>query len=229
MKKQISLCHLYAHEMNIYGDTGNVLVLLQRLRWRGIEVEVSQVGIGETLPPGVDIIVAGGGQDQGQSDIEPDLLSRRAEIKAMADDGVTMLLICGSYQLFGHRFVTGKNQEIKGLGVLDIETFASQERMIGNITINSLMGDLVGYENHSGQTYLGSGLQPLGTVISGGGNNGADKTEGALFNNVFGTYLHGPILPKNPHFADELIIRALSRKYGDGQTEKLEPLDDAIE
>ena len=140
----------------------------------------------------------------------------------MHDDGVTMLLVCGTYQLFGHRFVTHKNEEILGIGVLDVETFAGDERLIGNITTQTDFGPMVGYENHSGLTYVGKSAKPLGRVTSGAGNNGLDASEGAYSNNVFGTYLHGPILPKNPQFADELILRALERKYGSTEVKSLD-------
>ena len=212
--------------MNIYGDTGNVLVLARRLEWRGIEVRLKQFGVGQAVPSDIDILVAGGGQDKGQLDVAADLHDKKHDLMVMAADGVTMLLVCGTYQLFGHRFVTGANDEIKGIGIFDMETFAAQGRMIGNINIKTDFGELVGYENHSGETYLGKKDTPLGTVLSGSGNNGVDFTEGAIHNNVFGTYLHGPVLPKNPTLADELLTRALSRKYGEIT---LEPLNDKLE
>ncbi len=226
VKQTINIGHLYPKEMNIYGDTGNVLVLARRLEWRGVGVNVVPVGVGEALPGDVDIIVSGGGQDKGQLDVESDLLAKQTSLQSMADDGVVMLLICGTYQLFGHRFVTGKNEEIRGIGVLDVETFAGEERMIGNVSIDTEHGILIGYENHSGQTYLGKDATSLGSVKVGGGNNGVDGSEGAVVNNVHGTYLHGPILPKNPVFADHLIGLAMQRKYG---ASKLKELDDSAE
>lgn len=225
-KQKLTIAHLYPIEMNIYGDTGNVLALRKRLEWRGIEANVVGVGIGEAMPGDVDIIVSGGGQDRGASTVEDDLLIRKSAIQAMHDDGVVMLLVCGTYQLFGHRFVTHKNEEILGIGVLDVETFAGDERLIGNITTRSEFGPMVGYENHSGLTYIGDGAKPICRVVTGAGNNGQDRTEGAYSNNVFGTYLHGPVLPKNPQFADELILRALERKYGETE---VKPLDDSLE
>ncbi len=225
-KQSLKLAHLYPIEMNIYGDTGNVLALRRRLEWRGIEVEVVPVEIGEKLPSDIDILVSGGGQDRGASTVEDDLTARQKELQAMHDDGVVMLLVCGTYQLFGHRFVTHKNDEILGIGVLDVETYAGEERLIGNIVTRTEFGPMVGYENHSGLTYVGDQSKPLGQVIRGAGNNDQDKTEGAYSNNVFGTYLHGPVVPKNPQFADELILRALSRKYGETEVKSL---DDGLE
>ena len=145
---------------------------------------------------------------------------------ALKDDGVVMLAICGTYQLFGHRFVTGKNESINGIGLLDVETFAGQDRLIGNITTETEFGKLVGYENHSGLTYVGEGAKAFGKVLGGAGNNLSDNTEGAVDKNVFGTYLHGPILPKNAQFADELLLRALERKYG---PMTIESIDDSLE
>lgn len=226
-KQSLKIVHLYPIEMNIYGDTGNVLALRKRLEWRGIESDVVPVEIGDELPDDADIIVSGGGQDRGASNVEDDLMKRKNQLLAMHDDGVTMLLVCGTYQLFGHRFITHKDEEILGIGVLDVETFAGEERLIGNITAASeIVGHMVGYENHSGLTYIGSGASPISRVINGAGNNGQDGTEGAYSNNVFGTYLHGPIIPKNPVFADELILRALSRKYG---ITDMKSLDDGLE
>ncbi len=221
-KRSLTICHLYPAEMNIYGDTGNVLVLQQRLKWRGIEAKLVKVGSGDKLPDNVDIIVAGGGQDAGQAVVQQDLQTKASQLKAMAEDGVTMLLICGSYQLFGHRFITETGEEIKGIGVLDLETKAGDSRLIGNIVIQTPFGQVVGYENHSGRTTLGSGLTAFGTVSKGAGNNGQDQTEGASYHNVIGTYLHGPILPKNPQLADAIVIRALERKYGDGLLNQLD-------
>jgi CobQ-like glutamine amidotransferase family enzyme len=226
MVKKLKIVHLYPVEMNIYGDNGNALVLKKRLEWRGIEADVVGVEVGEDIPQDTDIIVSGGGQDTGQAKVETDLQERKTQIQSMANDGVVMLLICGTYQLFGHRFVTNKNTVIKGISVLDVETYGGEERLIGNIVTQSDFGNLVGYENHSGLTYLGAGSTALGRVLSGAGNNGKDLSEGAVTKNVFGTYLHGPILPKNPAFADEILARALDRKYG---MDNLKSLDDSIE
>ncbi len=225
VKKTITICHLYPNEMSIYGDTGNVLVLQRRLKWRGIEAKLVRVGVGDTLPKNIDIIVAGGGQDAGQSAVQKDLLRKSKDLHDLAADGVGMLLVCGTYQLFGRRFVTETGEEIKGIGLLAIETIAGPERLIGNTVIETAYGPVVGYENHSGRTTLGDGQIAFGTVTQGAGNNGVDQTEGAMHMNIIGTYLHGPILPKNPHIADLLLSRALERKYGDGV---LTELDDSL-
>ncbi len=223
--RQINIIHLYPKEMNIYGDTGNVLVLRQRAKWHGVKPNIIKIGIGEKIPLETDIIISGGGQDKGQVEVKNDLLSKRADVTKMAEDGVTILVVCGTYQLFGHRFVTNKHDAIEGLGIFDMETVAGEKRLIGNIVTKTHFGDIVGYENHSGLTKLSSEQKPFGKVIRGAGNNGTDKTEGAIRNNVFGTYLHGPLLPKNPKIADELIRRALVRKYGDAM---LKEIDDSI-
>lgn len=226
MAKPLHIVHLYAEEMNIYGDTGNRLVLQKRLEWRKLPAKVSIVGVKDKLPSDVDIIVAGGGQDAIQSDIQADFLKKGAELKAMAESGVTMLLVCGSYQLFGRRFITQTGEEIKGIGVLPLETIAGPERLIGNTIYETPLGKVVGYENHSGLTTLDDSELAFGKVIKGAGNNGRDKTEGCILNNVFGTYSHGPILAKNPHLADELLARALERQTG---KHSLKPLDNELE
>lgn len=224
--KKIHLVHLYAKEMNIYGDTGNRLVFQRRLEWRGYGVKISLIGIGDKVPTDSDIILGGGGQDKGQMIIEADLQAKADDLKNMADDGVVMLMICGLYQQFGTRFITSNGQEIKGISILPLETRAGSERMIGNTIIKTKWGELVAYENHSGLTTLADTSQTLGTVKKGAGNNGTDGTEGCVYQNVFGSYSHGPLLSKNPAFADELLSRALVRKYG---SLELETLDDSLE
>ena len=222
----LHLVHLYPVEMNIYGDTGNRLVLQRRMEWRGIELKISLVGIGDLLPKDCDIILGGGAQDAAQSAVEADLVTKAENLKRLAEGGVTMLMVCGMYQLFGRRFVTADGQDIKGLGILPLETKAGSTRFIGNTIYQTKWGEVVGYENHSGLTSLDDPSMALGTVIKGAGNNGQDKTEGCVYHNIFGTYSHGPVLAKNPRLADELISRALIRKHG--QTE-LQPLDDTLE
>ncbi len=220
----MKLVHLYPREMNIYGDTGNVIVLRRRLQWRGLPVEVVPVSVGDRLPADADILLGGGGQDAAQGEIGRDFASRGAELRAMADDGVVMLTICGSYQLLGHEFLTLEGHRIAGVGVLDVVTHGRVQRLIGNNFVDTPgVGRLVGYENHSGLTELGPGVRPLGSTQTGRGNNGRDRTEGAVRDNVIGTYLHGPLLPKNAWFADWLISAALHR---DGP---LGELDDRLE
>ena len=220
--KPLTLVHLYPREMNIYGDTGNVLVLRRRLEWRGLPVEVVPVSIGDPLPNDADILLGGGGQDAAQGEIGADFASRGAQLRALADDGVVMLTICGSYQMLGHEFITHDGIRIGGTGVLDVITRGQAERLIGNNYVDTPdAGRLVGYENHSGLTTLGPGARPLGRTQHGRGNNGKDGTEGVRRGNVIGTYLHGPLLPKNVWLADRLVELALGIE--------LEPLDDVLE
>jgi CobQ-like glutamine amidotransferase family enzyme len=224
--KPLTLVHLYPREMNIYGDTGNVLVLRKRLEWRGLPVAVVPVNIGDPLPHDADVLLGGGGQDAAQGEIGADFASRGAELRAMADDGVVMLTICGSYQMLGHEFVTQEGVRIAGVGVLDVTTHGQAVRLIGNNYVDTPdAGRLVGYENHSGLTTLGSEVRPLGRTQHGRGNNGRDGTEGAVRDNVIGSYLHGPVLAKSPRFADNLLQRAYARR---GESTDLEPLDDAL-
>lgn len=221
----ITIIQLYPKDMNLYGDWGNTLTLKKRLEWRGFGVEIIDHNPGDATDFSTgDIFVGGGGQDAGQLAIQDDLLSRGEELKTLANDGVPMLLICGMYQLFGRQFVTNDGSIIRGIGVLPVETTAGEERLIGNITLESeRFGTIVGYENHSGQTFLDDTVQPLGKVVRGAGNNNTDGTEGVQFNNVIATYLHGSLLPKNPTIADFLIAKALKRRGV--STENLKPLE----
>lgn len=221
----ITIIQLYPKDMNLYGDWGNTLVLKKRLEWRGFSVEIIDHNPGDVTDFSTgDIFVGGGGQDAGQLAIQDDLLSRGEELKTLANDGVPMLLICGMYQLFGRQFVTNDGSIIRGIGVLPVETTAGEERLIGNITLESeRFGTIVGYENHSGQTFLDDTVQPLGKVVRGAGNNTTDGTEGVQFNNVIATYLHGSLLPKNPTIADFLIAKALKRRGI--STDDLKPLE----
>jgi CobQ-like glutamine amidotransferase family enzyme len=221
----VMIVHLYAAEMNIYGDNGNVQVLRRRLEWRGIDVEVRTAGVGESLPPEADVIVGGGGQDAGQSVIVADLAEKAPTLRAMAEDDVPMLLICGMYQMAGHYFDPHDAPLLQGMGLLDLHTVAGPTRLIGNLVSHGPFGRLVGYENHSGLTSLGDGVRPLGRCPRGFGNNGTDQTEGAIHRNVVGTYLHGPVLAKAPRLADHLLTQALQRR---GEPGALQPLDDSV-
>jgi lipid II isoglutaminyl synthase (glutamine-hydrolysing) len=226
VSRPLTLVHLYPREMNIYGDTGNVLVLRRRLEWRGLPVDIVPVSVGDPLPNDADILLGGGGQDAAQGEIGADFASRGSQLRAMADDGVVMLAICGTYQMLGHEFVTLEGKRIEGVGVLDVTTHGQAVRLIGNNHVDTPdAGRLVGYENHSGLTTLGTGVRPLGTTAHGRGNNGKDGTEGAVRGNVIGTYLHGPVLAKSPRFADDLLRRAYLRR---GETVDLEPIDDSL-
>lgn len=213
--KVITILQLYPNEMNIYGDRGNILTLMRRLDWHGYKPEFIVHHPGKQFPAKADIIVGGGGQDSGQSKVQDDLLRIGDALHDLADKNVPMLMICGLYQLFGRFFKTQDDKTIKGIGIFAAETHAGNKRLIGNVVINSSYGEMVGYENHSGQTFLDDSQQALGKVIKGAGNNGKDKTEGAIYKNVFGSYLHGSLLPKNPEFADMLIEKAVVRKYGE--------------
>lgn len=214
--KPITLLHLYARDMNIYGDLGNILVIRRRLEWHGYQLNVVSYNPGDTFPRDVDIIIGGGGQDSGQDRIMKDLLTIGPRLKQLADNDVPMLMICGLYQLFGKFFKTKDGHIINGIGLFDAQTYAGSERLIGNTIIEtSEFGTVIGYENHSGQTFLIGDTPAFGTVRQGAGNNNKDGLEGARYKNVIGTYLHGPLLPKNPDLADFLIEKTVTRKYGE--------------
>jgi CobQ-like glutamine amidotransferase family enzyme len=204
--KKLHIVHLYPNEMNTYGDRGNVLTLTRRAAWHGLEPIVHHHHPGKPFPTEAHIIFGGGGQDSEQSDIQTDILRIGDRLHAYAKQGVPMLTICGTYQLFGHRFITHDEQSITGIGLFDLETHATTKRLIGNLAAQTEeFGILYGFENHSGQTFLGKGQAPLGTVIRGHGNNADSGLEGARINNVLGCYMHGPILPTNPTLSDWLI------------------------
>lgn len=231
---QLRIGHLYPDQMNIYGDRGNILTLSQRCRWRGIEPQVVPIGVGDAVDwSSLDVLFFGGGQDSGQALIAQDLVRRLgASLKAAIEDGAVMLTICGGYQLLGDHFLTHTGEKLPGIGALDLRTVGGHKRLIGNIVVEASLAEgqppvrLVGFENHSGQTFLGQGVRPLGRVLAGFGNNGEDGTEGAVYKNTIGCYMHGSLLPKNPQLADDLICRALLRRYG---SDDLEPIDDALE
>lgn len=227
---KIKILHLYPKEMNLYGDHGNVLALVKRCEWRGIKTEVIEHEPGDEIPEDIDIIFGGGGQDSNQNKIEADLQHIGTKLKMLINDGTPALVVCGLYQLFGNYFETSENEIIKGIGILNISTKAGPKRLIGNITINtSEFGEVVGYENHSGLTKLGEHIDAFGSVVTGYGNNGEDMTEGVKYRNCIGSYLHGPLLPKNPRIADYLISTAIERKTGSKKDAKLAKLNDTIE
>lgn len=214
-KKTLTILQLYPNDMNIYGDWGNVLILKKRAQWHGYDVNVIDYNVGDQFPSEFDIVVGGGGQDKGQMKIQADLQTIASAIKRAANSDVPMLFVCGLYQLLGRFFKTKDGDIIQGIELFATETHAGPERLIGNTIIESeQFGKIIGYENHSGQTFLDKGQKPLGNVILGAGNNGQDETEGAVFNNVIGTYLHGSLLPKNPRIADFLIEHAAINKFG---------------
>ena len=215
MSKKIVILQLYPSEMNVYGDFGNTLCLKKRLEWRGYEVELREHHPNKKLSEDVDIIVGGGGQDSGQLKVKDDLLKIGPTLHKMADSGVPMLMICGLYQLFGRFFKTREGVVIPGIGIFKAETHGGDKRLIGNIVTKSeKFGEIIGYENHSGLTYLDKDQPSLGRVFKGYGNNIKDGNEGAIYKNVIGTYLHGSLLPKNPEIADFLIKQAIKKEIG---------------
>jgi CobQ-like glutamine amidotransferase family enzyme len=216
MKKSLKIMVLYPEEMNIYGDHGNLLALKHRAEQHGFTVKEILYEPGMKFDPKVDIILGGGGQDSGQNRIIDDLAKIAPKLKKLADTGTPMLMICGLYQLFGRYFLTQSGERLPGIGIFDAYTEAGPKRLIGNIVTESNdFGTLIGYENHSGLTHLNKGQSPLARVKKGAGNNGRDGVEGARTNNVLGSYLHGPLLPKNPRLTDALIRLAALKKYSE--------------
>ncbi|MFT4036945.1 MAG: glutamine amidotransferase [Thermomicrobiales bacterium] len=206
---------LYGATMNIYGDRGNVIALQRRAEWRGIDTDVHAINIGDPIPGDIDCFFWGGGQDQEQIAVARDLQGSKGEaLRAAVEDGASLLAVCGGYQLLGHEYRPHAAEVLPGLGIFDAVSVAGPERFIGNVVVESEMGTLVGFENHSGLTTLGPGVAPLGKVKVGRGNNGKDGFEGARYRNAIGCYLHGALLPKNPALTDWLIARGLERRYG---------------
>jgi len=239
MPYSLTLVHLYPDHLNLYGDTGNLIVLQRRCQWLGIDCTVRSLTMAATPQPGeADLYFMGGGQDNDQVAVVEDFHRlKAATIQADTEAGVVFLGVCGGYQLLGHTFLMGNGETTRGLGIINVTTEAPgtevTQRCIGNLVVEvnpviyqEMMGmyattkaipkTLVGFENHSGQTHLGAGVEPLARTIAGFGNNASAEHEGARYRNVFGSYMHGSLLPKNPHFADYLIWLALRRKYGDG-------------
>jgi CobQ-like glutamine amidotransferase family enzyme len=230
---ELRLLALYPEQMNIYADRGNVLFLQHRCQWRGIGFAYSAAGPGEGFDPEAhDLIYIGGGQDRDQLMVADDMRrTKRDAIASALGDGASLLAVCGGYQLLGSRYQLG-DERVEGLGLVNLETVREEgERLIGNVSIEVDLGGgprvLAGFENHGGRTYLGSGAEPLGRVLHGFGNNGNDGFEGVKSGNLIGTYLHGPLLPKNAWLADELIARGL--EHSTGTRPELEPLDDELE
>ncbi|MCL6641080.1 MAG: glutamine amidotransferase [Candidatus Rokubacteria bacterium] len=217
----LRICHLYPDLLNLYGDRGNVATLVRRAQWRGIAVHVMDARLGEAVDPGAaDLFFIGGGEDRQQRLAAPDLRAVKGPpLREAVAAGAVVLAVCGGYQLLGHAYRPADGPVLEGLGLLDLETVhpgPRARRLIGNIVVRDPTGGLlVGFENHGGRTRLGPGASPLGTVVAGFGNNGEDRTEGAVAGTVYGTYLHGPLLPKNAWFADRLIAQALRRRWGD--------------
>ncbi len=232
----LNICHLYPDLLNTYGDRGNILALQKRAQWHGINTTVQNVTISDNFDASAfDIIFLGGGQDYEQEIIQKDILEQKStEIINAIDNMKVFLCICGGYQLMGKYYKTWDGKEIEFLGALDLWTVGGKERMIGNIVFESnfIMENgnplkIVGFENHSGRTYLGENIRPLGKVLFGNGNNGTDGYEGAVYNNVYCSYSHGSLLPKNPMLTDHLLTLALKQKYND--FDSLGILDDTFE
>jgi lipid II isoglutaminyl synthase (glutamine-hydrolysing) len=230
---ELRLLALYPEQMNIYADRGNIVFLRRRCEWRGISFSYAAAGPGESLDPGShDLIYIGGGQDRDQRTVAADMVaSKRGDLAAAVDDGAVLLAVCGGYQLLGHSYQLG-DERIPGLGLADLETVREPgERLIGNIAVETDLGGgpqlIAGFENHGGRTHLGNDAQPLGRVVKGFGNNGRDGFEGVRRGNLIGTYMHGPLLPKNAWLADRLIQLALARR--EGTEPQLKPLDDTFE
>ena len=220
----LTLGHLYPDQLNLYGDRGNILTLRRRCQLRGIELRVVGLGIGDALAPDeYDMLFIGGGQDKEQAPVAQDLYDIKGiGLWAAIEDDMPVLAVCGGYQLLAHYYRPASGPDMRGLGVFDAWTIhkgSHVARCIGDIAISWNGSTLVGFENHGGRTYLGT-AKPLGKVLKGHGNNSEDLTEGAIYRNAYGTYMHGSLLPKNPHFADYLIGLALQRTYG---TQRISP------
>jgi lipid II isoglutaminyl synthase (glutamine-hydrolysing) len=230
---ELRLLALYPDQMNIYADRGNIIFLRRRCEWRGIDFSYASAGLGEAFDPGAhDLIYVGGGQDRDQVLVAEDMTAtKRGALSDAVEDGAVLLAVCGGYQLLGGSYQLGERR-IPGLGLADLETVREPgPRLIGNVAIELDLGGgpriVAGFENHGGRTYLGEGTDALGRVIRGNGNNGKDGWEGVRRLNMLGTYLHGPLLPKNAWLADRLIALAVARR--EGAEPELEPLDDALE
>ncbi|MBP7559139.1 MAG: glutamine amidotransferase [Armatimonadetes bacterium] len=234
---RLNIAWLYADLMSIYGDRGNVVCLVQRCQWRGIDVAVREIGIGDGLDPAeADLLFIGGAQDREQRLAADDLLARKAEpVREALASGASALAVCGGYQLFGHEYRDAAGTVLRGIGVFDLVTEPAApgaRRIIGNVVASPLLPgcedapNLVGFENHGGRTRLSVGAQPLGRVLHGGGNNGEDGFEGCVAGRAVGTYLHGSLLPKNPWLADWLLQAALTRRHPGYE---LPALDDTLE
>ncbi len=229
------LGHLYPEQLNVYGDRGNILTLTQRCAWRGIRLEVTALELGTPIQPDAfDMFFIGGGQDREQEEVARDLRTVKQEgLWAAVEADVPMLAVCGGYQLFARFYRPAEGPELEGIGIFDAWTIhkgKATPRCVGNVALAWAGSTLVGFENHGGRTYLGPQARALGQVLAGHGNNGEDQHEGCVHRNVFGTYVHGSLLPKNPHFADHLLHLALARRFGDDVCAALlTPLDDGLE
>ena len=209
----LTILQLFPELLNLYGDRGNITVLKKRCALRGIEAEVLTCSTEESIPfHAADIIYLGGGSDHDLPRVAEKLSQQKEDLLAYRDTGGVLLAVASGYPLLGHTYPL-RGEEHNGLSLIDITTKEGAKKLTGNVSVNTPFGVLVGFENHTGQTFLGNGISPLGTVLSGNGNNGEDQTEGAMYKNLFGTYLTGPLLPRNPELCDLLIAKAVERKY----------------
>lgn len=227
----IRIGHLYPRRMNIYGDRGNIITLARRAEWRGWKVDITPIETGERGSlKGFDLFFFGGGQDQEQESVSRDLQKRATAVRSAIAGGAAVLAVCGGYQLLGKYYQPAEGKRLPGLGIFDAYTVAGPKRLIGNVVADPAAGGLaspiVGFENHSGLTYLGKTASPFAHIRHGHGNNGRDHTEGCLTKTAIGTYLHGSLLPKNPEVADWLLATALRRRR---QDVPLTPLGDRFE
>lgn len=226
----LNICHLYPDLLNLYGDRGNIIAFKQRCRWRGLPVSNHEVSLNDEIDfAEQDFVFLGGGSDREQNLVAADLLKRKNELSKAIEDGLVILAICGGYQLLGEYYYAGDGEKIPGVSVMDFHTCHGDKRLLGNVVmevdIEGVKLKVTGFENHSGRTYLGK-CEPFGKVLSGNGNNGEDGLDGARYKNVFCSYLHGPLLPKNIRLTDYLISLALKRRTGNGD---LTPLEGDIE
>jgi len=225
----VRVAHLYPDYLNIYADRGNIAVLAQRAAWRGHDLEVTAVGMGDAIVPGAhDLYYLGGGQDREQLLVAADLAAKGEPLKEAAASGAAVLAVCGGYQLLGRGYRGYHGEDMPGVGLLPLETVAGDRRMIGDVLVESDIGLIAGFENHAGRTRLGPGAEPLGRVVSGYGNDGESGYECCRVGRAIGTYLHGPLLPRNPRLADWILAQALAHRSG-GEPPELEPLDDELE
>ena len=226
---KITVGHLYPDYLNIYADRGNIAVLRERARVRGHELEVLPIGLGVGVPTGVDLFYVGGGQDREQVLVAGDLVTKGPALRDAVGSGAAFLAVCGGYQLLGHFYRDRAGAEVPGIGLLPLHTIAGERRMIGDVLLECGWAGktLAGFENHAGRTYLEAGAEPLGRVLAGHGNDGASGYEGCRSGHVYGTYLHGPLLPRNPWFADRLLADALAHRTGEDI--ELAPLPDELE
>jgi CobQ-like glutamine amidotransferase family enzyme len=229
---KVSVAHLYPEYLNIYADRGNLAVLAERARRRGVELEVRSVGLGDELPAEADLYYVGGGQDREQALVAPDLAARGPSLSKAVTDGAVVLAVCGGYQLLGRFYRDRASREQPGAGLFPLHTIAGERRMIGDVLIECELepGErrtAAGFENHAGRTILDEGANALGRVVAGFGNDGESGLEGCRVGNAIGTYLHGPLLPRNPWLADWLLARAVAHR--DGELPQLQPLPDVLE